>query len=169
MYRHAATIRLVINFALFQLCWLLAFFFQAQAVWAMLLICIALFFSHEKYLKQLLLLAACLPIGIGLEVFASYSSLIVHPHGTVPSWLIILWIAFILTFDSSLKRLFALPKYLGSVVFALFAPISYITAANFGIFDIIMPIETFYLAFSMLWLICTLFIIRIYDWLLIKR
>ncbi|NOU50315.1 DUF2878 domain-containing protein [Pseudoalteromonas sp. JBTF-M23] len=168
MFLLPASIRLIINFLLFQACWMLAFLYQGEATWAMLILCLLLLFTHKKYCKQLTLLALSLPLGIGIEYLSVYSGLIAHPEGTVPFWLMILWMAFILTFDSSLKAIITLPNRLGTAVIGLFAPASYLAAANFGVFDILVPIIQFYVTFSVLWLVCTLFFIIIYDWLFTK-
>ncbi|MBD1584054.1 DUF2878 family protein [Pseudoalteromonas sp. S16_S37] len=168
MHHLSASTRLITNFVLFQACWLLAFLYQGKAALPMLVLCLLLLLTHKNYVKQLALLSLTLPLGIGIEYFSIYSGLIAHPERSIPIWLVILWIAFILTFDSSLRAIITLPHYLGVAVIALVAPASYLAAANFGVFDILVPIVQFYVTFSASWLACTLFFIIIYDWLFTK-
>ncbi|CAM4186218.1 DUF2878 domain-containing protein [Pseudoalteromonas byunsanensis] len=168
MFRHSALARLITNFLLFQACWFLAFFYQQQALLLMLVGCFLLFLTLSNRIRQVYLLLLCLPLGIALEAVAIYLGLIIHPHQMLPLWLVLLWIALIFTFDSSLKALLTLPWKLGALILGGLAPLSYIFASNFGVFEIGVPLHQFYPAFGSLWLVCTLFIIIIYDWLFAK-
>ncbi|MCF6434384.1 DUF2878 family protein [Pseudoalteromonas sp. MMG022] len=168
MYRHSAVARLITNFALFQACWFCALLYQGQALWLMLFLCLLLLLTLSNKVKQLYLLLSCLPLAIILETSAIGMGLIVHPQQTLPLWLVVLWGGLILTFDSSLRAIFTLPRRLGAVVLGVLAPLSYIFAGNFGVFKIGVPVEQFYPTFGVLWLVCTLFMIIIYDWLFAK-
>ncbi|WP_152087660.1 DUF2878 domain-containing protein [Pseudoalteromonas sp. A25] len=168
MFQHTVPIRLITNFALFQACWLLALFYQANALWLMCIVCVLLLITNHSFKKQCLLLVLALPAGLSVELVAIYTGMIQHPENALPSWLVVLWIAFILTFDSSLKGILSLPRYLGAIVVAAFAPASYIAAANFGVFEIMVSTSQFYAVFGTAWLACTLFFIIIYDWLFTK-
>ncbi|WP_105169577.1 DUF2878 family protein [Pseudoalteromonas sp. T1lg23B] len=168
MFRHNALARLITNFILFQACWFLAFFYQGQALVMMLVVCLLLLLTLTNKVRQIYLLLLCLPLGVALELVAVYSGLIIHPHQMLPLWLVVLWGALILTFDSSLKALLTLPWKLGAVILGGLAPLSYVFASNFGVFEIGVPLYRFYPTFGALWLVCTLFIIIIYDWLFAK-
>jgi hypothetical protein len=159
---------LIINFGLFQACWFLALFYQHQATWAMAVICTGLLLTHHNIKQQLTLVLACLPIGIVVEIVAIQGNLIRHVDDSVPIWLGVLWVALILTFDSSLRKIITLPKRAGALVFGAFAPLSYIAGDKFGVFEIIPSMYEFYFVFSIIWLACTLFIIMIYDCIFVK-
>ncbi|MBE0370064.1 DUF2878 domain-containing protein [Pseudoalteromonas aurantia] len=162
MYRPSAKVRLVINFSLFQLCWFSALFMQADAIF-FILVCIAAMFIFVSNKKQSGFLVICLlPVSLLLEILSISLGIINYGSPTIPVWLVGIWVAFILTFNESLKKVMSLGVWQAMCLFAVFAPLSYQAGEKFGALTIDFSLVDFWFAFSAIWAVYSVAVRTLY-------
>ncbi|TMN35557.1 DUF2878 family protein [Pseudoalteromonas sp. S2755] len=142
----------ITNALLFQSIWFAALFFQADALWFMLVGCLVMLAGHQNKRLNLVLALVGSTIGMGIELIAVKTQLISYQGSELlPLWLWVLWIALVLTVNNALSKLLTLKAPILLVVFLVCAPPSYLGAANFDVVSISMPWYIFWPAFGALW------------------
>ncbi|MEM0515820.1 DUF2878 domain-containing protein [Pseudoalteromonas sp. YIC-827] len=140
----------ITNFLLFQTCWWAAFYAQQRALPVMVLcLLIMLWLSSER--RRDFYLCITLVLAFVCEALAQRFGLLQFADATVPVWLLLLWLALILTINHSLAFIKRLPWWQCLLLCWLCAPSSYITAAHFEIFALGVSWWQFYLLYGGLW------------------
>ncbi|ASD69248.1 DUF2878 family protein [Pseudoalteromonas piscicida] len=142
----------ITNALIFQSIWFAALFFQADALWYMLIGCLVMLAGHQNIRLNLVLALVGSIIGIGIEFIAVKTQLINYQGSELlPLWLWVLWIALVLTINNALSKLLTLKAPLLLLIFLVCAPPSYLGAANFGVVSISNPWYVFWPTFGALW------------------
>ncbi|MEJ6474684.1 DUF2878 domain-containing protein [Pseudoalteromonas piscicida] len=151
----------ITNALLFQSAWFAALFFQAQALWFMLLCCALMVVGHSNRQLNVVLALCGSVIGMSVE-FAAVKIGLLSYQGveTLPLWLWVLWIALILTVNHALQKLLTLKSPLLLITFLVCAPPSYLGAANFDVVSISQPWYVFWPLFGALWSIGFFLIVK---------
>lgn len=134
--------RKVYNFAAFQAGWFACVFGAANGLaWigvlaTALIVCVHLWIARERR-TEWALLAASLPIGLGVNAFlAAFDAVVVAGAPLVgPVWLIALWPLFATTFNESMRWMMG--RFLVAIAFgAVGAPLSYWAGARAGAIEL---------------------------------
>ncbi|WP_016957373.1 DUF2878 domain-containing protein [Catenovulum agarivorans] len=144
----------LVNLVLFQLCWLLAAFYQQQAVVFMLLIIILHFvLSPTKKLdfKVLPVALAGMLIDQILMQFAVVQ--FVGEPTVIPIWLMSLWVIFSFCLNHSLNWLNHIQVKYVVLLGATFGPISYFGGLSLGAFETSTSQNVFLLTYAAVWAI----------------
>lgn len=120
---------LCFQFASFQVIWLICVLGGNHFLWApILLILIHLKFSPTQ--KQDLWVLPLAGLGFVIDIFLSKAG--VYSFSSIPYWLLILWLAFILNFGHSLRYLNKTPLAAISLIGAIAGAWSYLAAWKLG-------------------------------------
>ncbi|EWH09404.1 hypothetical protein DS2_12749 [Catenovulum agarivorans DS-2] len=142
----------LVNLVLFQLCWLLAAFYQQQATWVMLLV-VAIHFVLSPIKKLDLKVLPLAFVGIVLDqVFTFFDVLIfANSPAVLPVWLMLLWVSFSWCLNHSLNWLIHIPIAYVMLLGAIFGPISYFGGLSLGTFETGTSQALFVTIYSLAW------------------
>jgi hypothetical protein len=154
----------ITNAIVFQSVWFLAFFYQYQALPWMILGCAFMLAGHTHKRLNLILAISGAGVGIAAEYLAIQAGLYNYQDANIiPVWLVVLWLALVLTINQALSRLLSLKPLLLFIIFWLCAPPSYLAAAQVGVIELQLSWWQFWLSFGAIWSTGFLLIVKIND------
>ncbi|MBQ4833421.1 DUF2878 domain-containing protein [Pseudoalteromonas sp. MMG010] len=141
----------VINFCLFQAVWFTTLLLEEHAIFISCTVILIMFYLSKQKTQDIILLITALPLAIGLELLSVYFNLITFKTSFIPLWLVLLWAALLLCINSSMALVTRIKPPNAFIICMLFAPLSYLGAANFGAFTLSVATWQFYLVYGFLW------------------
>lgn len=151
MYQMNVKLRLITNFILFQTSWFSALFLQEGAL---IIIAIAIFFMGllvQSRPISFFTLVCLLPLSLLFEFIAISSGVVSYEATFVPTWLVGLWVALLLTFNDSFRFMLSLKWWKLALAFAVFGPLSYMAGARFGALTISESMVHYWVLFGVMW------------------
>ncbi len=123
----------IINLVIFQSAWFIAALLQQQSVPILLVLLVMNFVLSPTRTADFRLLL-WVPLGWVLDYTLIQSTLFLSSSGSpgIPVWLMCFWCLFIVSLNHSMDWLSRLPRIPISIVGAMFAGISYLSAIKFG-------------------------------------
>ena len=144
----------LVNLVLFQLCWLLAAFYQQQAVVFMLLIIILHFVLSPTKILDLKVLPVAFAGMIIDQILMHFAVvLFVDEPAVIPIWLMLLWVIFSFCLNHSLNWLNHIQVKYVVLLGATFGPISYFGGLSLGAFETSTSQNVFLLTYAAVWAI----------------
>ncbi len=144
------TLRLIINFILFQSSWWAAFFFKNDAL-PLMLVFAAIMLWMSQVRRVDVYLSATVFIACILEITANQLDIISFTTPLLPLWLCALWLCLILTVNQSLRFINGLSFWQCFALCWFAAPFSYLGAAQYGVITINTSWWQFYLVYGAMW------------------
>lgn len=144
-------LRLIINFILFQTSWFSALFLQEGAL---IIIAVAIFLMGllvQSRPISLFIVACLLPLSLLFEFIAISTGVVSYEATFVPTWLVGLWVALLLTFNDSFRFMLSLQWWKVALAFAVFGPLSYMAGARFGALTISESMIHYWVLFGVMW------------------
>ncbi|WP_171041041.1 DUF2878 domain-containing protein [Pseudoalteromonas aurantia] len=144
-------LRLITNFILFQTSWFSALFLQEGAL---IIIAIAIFFMAllaQSRQISFFILVCLLPLSLLFEFIAISIGIVSYEATFVPTWLVGLWVALLLTFNDSFRFMLSLKWWTVALAFAVFGPLSYMAGARFGALTISESMIHYWVLFGAMW------------------
>lgn len=145
---------MLLNIIGFQIIWFGLIFLGTPFV----LPAIALIAAHFVYHKQqlavdLCLMSSCILIGLMLDSLLMHLNVMSfeqHSAMIIPVWLIVLWAAFGLTLNHSLKY-FRRHKALTVLAGGIFGALSYMAGERFGAVQLLPEMSSSFITFALIW------------------
>ncbi|WP_440056476.1 DUF2878 domain-containing protein (plasmid) [Pseudoalteromonas sp. T1lg65] len=152
----------ITNALVFQLIWFSAFFLQSDALPIMIAGCAFMLWSHQNRRLNGLLMVLGAAIGITTEYLATQLGLLSYSgEQLIPLWLLVLWMALVLTINNALSRLLHLKAWVLIPLFAICAPPSYFAAAQNDILEVHVNWVQFWFMYGLLWAVSFYVITRL--------
>jgi len=154
----------IINFVVFQLCWLLAATYQQQAVFYIVGLLSIHFLLSPTKLADLEILVIAL-VGIVIDQLLIILHVIQLPENattpaTIPLWLMLLWCSFSWCFNHSLQWLNKLTQTQLAVLGAVFGTLSYTAALQLNVFNSVLPTLYFVAVLAIIWALLLPFLVQ---------
>ncbi|WP_058375053.1 DUF2878 domain-containing protein [Pseudoalteromonas translucida] len=141
----------VINFVLFQAVWFLSLLLESSSVVFSSAIIVLMFYLSKQKKHDALLVLVTLPLALLSEFIAVKSGLLEFKVFPFPAWLALLWLALLLSINTSMRFLTSLKLWQVFIVCLVFAPASYWAGARFEVLNLGLPLLAFWLVYGALW------------------
>lgn len=143
--------RLVINAVLFQVAWWSAALLQDRGLVLLSLLFVLLIATNSNKKQLFSDLCIVLPVMIAVEQLLMGFNMFKYTSGSLPLYILLLWLCLVSTLRESLAFLFAIKKPIGFTITVVFSALSYYAAAKFGVVTIDSPLILFFPIFGFVW------------------
>jgi hypothetical protein len=141
----------LINFFLFQAVWFLSLLLEVDSLAFSFGIVVLMFYLSKQKKQDALLVLKALPIALFCEFVAVELGVLEFKAYPFPLWLAFLWIALLLSINTSMAFLTKLKLWQAFLACLVFAPASYWAASRFDVLNLGLPLWQFWVVYGLLW------------------